>query len=376
MNKKIISALLAVLFLVSSVNASAASTSAHNLTAAKNFALSEVASFIDSGDEIVTWDNTTRISSHIELYAPDDTLNGYIFKFETQGTPSGYMQIGVLDSSYFVMNLGFEGNDYLTSMLEANSIDADILEDQIVYYAGNMNYYIYHDGVLVDLVNEEPSKLTSSDIDSLYNGYKTQIRNDISQTTKSTRSASSMIYAMVDNVLSSSLKPMNYYSGYSNHCAPTAATNLVLYWSACRGKTALGTNAATIFTGFHSAMGTTSNGTIASNIYAPINSYFSSKLSTGLICGTYNWSSSSSALHYDTMKQLVDGGIPMLLGITNWTSGSTLGHAVNVWGYNIMDGTNYLYISNNQDSDAYCSISLINYSSYTYNIYVYAGYAS
>ena len=46
----------------------------------------------------------------------------------------------------------------------------------------------------------------------------------------------------------------------------------------------------------------------------------------------------------------------MLLGISNWSSGSTLGHAVNIWGYEINNGTNYLYITDNQDDGDYCAI--------------------
>lgn len=373
--KKLLSLVLCLAIVLSVGCVDAIAVQVNEVQDAQTVAENEILKFVFSGDPIVTWNETTEVSSYIELHDFDENINGYIFHVVTDGEASGFIQVGKFNGVYTVMNLGFEGDDYLTNMLHSNGIDESILEDETAYFLGNMNYYIYQDGDLVDLSEEKVCETDVENLMSIYNNeYSSQVSRAVAEQAQSVSAYATSQTITVGNVASSQLRSMNFYSGYQNHCAPTAATNLVLYWSVYKGKTALGTNANSIFSTFYSNMGTTSNGTLTTNVYGPIESYFTSKLSTNLTCGSYNWSSSSSSVHYATITSLIDNGIPMLLGITNWSSGSIYGHAVNIWGYN-SGTTKYLYITDNQSSGSYPGFSLINYASYTYSMYVFTGYS-
>lgn len=107
---------------------------------------------------------------------------------------------------------------------------------------------------------------------------------------------------------------MNSFSGYSNHCAPTVATNIMYYWynrnsstySALR-KDSDNTWLAT-FKNYHSLMETTAtNGTYNSKLQ---NAYSTYLKNAGFNNSTVTYSSSAS---WNTMKTELDGNYPFHL---------------------------------------------------------------
>lgn len=84
-------------------------TLVHNgLSIAETYALNQVEAFSEIDD---AWDETTEIEDYIILYAPDNTVNGYIFHFRTDGVDTGFMQIGIQGQAFYVVNLGFDGDE-------------------------------------------------------------------------------------------------------------------------------------------------------------------------------------------------------------------------------------------------------------------------
>lgn len=376
--KKIISFVLCVTMLgcllcTGAVAVEITPSSVSEIQIAEAVATSEIQKFILSNDSIVTWNASTKISSYIELYDVGNNINGYVFRLETDDLPSGFIQVGKFGEDYIVMNLGFEGEDYLASMLYNNGLSETILESSKVYFLGNMNYFVYHENELVDLSNAKICNKSMEDLMEPYEDYvdyvTTELHTESTPTSISTLSTAATTVT-VGNVLSSQLRTTGYYSGYSDHCAPTAATNLVLYWSVFKGYTALGTNPDTIFSYFYSNMNTNNNsdgttGTKFSNIYGPIVNYFTSKISYASYgrCD-FTGTTVDRAERYSDLCDLIDAGFPLQLEILQWTA--TGNHSVNVWGYNTGSGIDYLYITHNNSSGDYPGFSLINYTSYFY----------
>lgn len=389
--RKVISLLLCATFIFSVCCISVTALSANSLDEAVATAECEIQAFVASGDPIVTWNSTTRTSSTTTLYDFDNNINGYIFSLVTNGEPSGYIQVGKFGDNYSVILLSFWGDNILTSMLEQNSINTDTLSAPKVYYAGNFDYFVYINGDLLDLYTGEICN-DSTAVKSAYARYLTSVAPSIpcvaAYSTRTTGSVGTTIAVTGWN--SSDLRSMSYHSsvgGYTNHCSPTAATNLVLYWSVTRGKTGLGTNPDTIFSYFYDEMETNNNldgdgGTKHQNIWPAISSYFSTMYSTAnLSYGLYYCSNTTSgkASAYSNICDYIDDGIPMHLSVTDWQSSSNAtagGHGVNVWGYNSGGTTDYLFITANQDSGNYPGFTLMAFNNFNYAQFVAAGYTS
>ncbi len=156
---------------------------------------------------------------------------------------------------------------------------------------------------------------------------------------------------------------MNYYSGYTNHCSPTAATNMVMYWKYGRGFfSGNSTNVLSVFSSLYSLMGTTSNGgTPYANILPAYDSYFQS------YCGASSYVSTEvSSVTWSGIKSFIDSDMPIHLDIQSY-GGYSGSHGVNVWGYTVSNNTNYLYLSDNWGTSF--STTYLNYSTYNYGFY-------
>lgn len=159
------------------------------------------------------------------------------------------------------------------------------------------------------------------------------------------------------------MKTMSYYTGYSNHCTPTAATNSVMYWKYGRGYFANNSsNQMTVFKWFHDRMNTTAaNGTQWTYIWGAYVDYFT--YYSGMVTGT---SDQVSLVTFNKIKEKLSSDIPVHLEILSYGGGN---HSVNVWGYSVSDSTNYLRITDNWGTSI--SNLLINFGAYSYGQFVW-----
>ncbi|MBQ7639929.1 MAG: hypothetical protein IJS91_02950 [Bacteroidales bacterium] len=376
---KLMACLLIICLIISTGSVSAANTKQDLMQAAIEYARGVLHGFVNTNNVIVTWTEATDITSVILLYDPTDNINGAIINLETEGKPNGFIQVGLNDDYWYVVNLAFEGDNYLIGLINSNDNlknDFDSILNQKIYYIGGFSYFIHNcKGELVSLEN---GMILDESIDTLlpiYNKFCSRLREfEVdSDITVGTRTSN---YYHVDgwDVAADYMRSTQYYqtliSGLNSHCTPTAAVNLIMYWK--YGRDFFVNNSAsqlTVFNWFYNQMGTNNgqNGTLPSNVQQPIAYYV----------GTYSGASSAptgriTSVTFNKIKSKCDSDIPLVLDIDDYTDDGK--HTVNVWGYNISNNINYLFITNNWGTNGsnYVTFSLMNYGAYTCSHFVYA----
>lgn len=249
--------------------------------------------WVESKDDICTWNENTDIDLVIPLYNTDDVINGYIYNLKTDNKKTGYIQVRCIGGNYQVVNLGFEGENYLESWMYQNNLSMDVLEYSKVYYLGNFAYFVKDERkqILLDLENKTEFDAWTDSMKKFEERF-TEIFSQKSENRGIYSTAGTTV--KVSNLSSASgyFRTTGYYSSYTNHCSPTAGTNLMLYWNKAKGYTSLESTQTTFFTSLYSRMGTsTTSGTLWSNIAPGLRSYANSKYpSLSVSCAPFLWS--------------------------------------------------------------------------------------
>ena len=341
-------------------------------------AMDEIRSFSER-DEGSQWDDSTTISSIIELYDPNNSINGYIFDLSTEGHRSGFIQVGIADGACYIVNIGFIGDNYAVEQLDQynrDKKDGDIypvsyLYKNKVYYLGGFNYLVEKgNDYYIDLGSGSIEKIDKITLENAYNDYKRAISQDYkgdittlssSKATTTTKIVSSFGTANTHMVYT------QYFSGYHDHCSPTAATNMVIYCKYGRGYFGSDTsNVTTIFQRFYNKMETncgTDPGTYHSKLYPAYKWYVQTYGGSALIAHY------STSVLISTIKTKINGNIPLQLEVDDLINANEC-HSVNVWGYSTTNSTNYLSITKNISNR---NTSLINFSAYSYAQFTYWG---
>ena len=329
------------------------------------------------------WNDKTSIKNRIQLFNPEGEITGYIFRFEMQNEDAGFMQIGIDGEDYYIVNFGFEGEDILTRLIKQyysivtyqNNMDKDQVEvllgklsyDHRIYYTGGFQYYVFkEDNQLVSLFDGRVLGISLgalSEEGSLYQ--KNRIEREKEES--GFRSVSNYTVTGYSNA-SSYMNVMSYYSGYSNHCSPTAATNLTMYWMHGRGyfsNYSSSFSASYVFSRYYQSMQTNpTSGTNILKIRPAIQNFFDLYSGAPVSAAVQNY-----IITYNNIKIRINADEPIQLGILHYTDpSSTLGHDVNVWGYLHIDNSKYLRILDNYGTT---TPFLINYTSYNYNHLTY-----
>lgn len=344
--------------------------------AADMYVMEQLQTFSDSKDIVgLTWNDKTEIQDRIPLYEPNGEISGYIYHFMTDGMQTGFMQVQEIEGTYTTVNLGFTGDDVLTRLVKENRLTRSQMSDGKIYYCGNYDYFCEIGEENVYSLNDRELVDDFQDLEQCYKQYESELLNSMQeelcqQETVASVSAATK-YVPGFGMASSYLKSTNYYAGYENHCAPTAGTNIVLYWRYSRGADKLSNNPTTVFNQLYRLMGTTDGGTSRSRIKPAMENYLLSYYTySEVMVGQYD------TVTFSKVKGSVASGYPVILSVNNWQSTGN-GHAIDVWGYSENGGTNYYCITDNQDSNSTNTPSpyLINSSSYSFAQGVYAGLA-
>lgn len=324
----------------------------------------------------LTWNDETEIQARILLYAPNGEISGYIYHFITNGTQTGFMQIQKSGDTYITVNMGFSGDDILTRIMNETDLPCSQVTDGKIYYCGNYDYFCEAGPEEVYSLSDRELVYDIQNLQQSYQQYESLLANSIDEEPCQQEAIAAVTattkYVPGFGLTSPYLKSMGNYSGFHNHCAPTAGTNVVLYWRYSRGASKLSTNPSAIFSQIHTLMGTTNTGgTSRSRIKSAMENYLLSNYSySEVIVGQYN------VVTFSKVKGSVVSGYPVILSVDDWLS-SGEGHAVDVWGYCEDSGANYLCITDNQDRNSTNTPSayLINCSAYSFAQGVYAGLA-
>lgn len=192
------------------------------------------------------WTNETIIDEIIETKDINNKFNGMIINLKTNDIPTGYLVIDAFDlNDIYISEFGYDDKYYITR----EEINLDISEKDIVY-TGNRNFYTKKNEKICNIetgktcsksiIDKEYSQIITSN--KLYNqdtGTKVVDNNTIQGINTMSGDSSLISSAIVPGGWGFEPAEMKDFSGYGNHCSPTAAINMLKYWSDKRGVTTI-----------------------------------------------------------------------------------------------------------------------------------------
>ena len=295
-----------------------------------------------------TWTENTVCANTFPLYDIDLNVNGYVFEFETNGSPSGFIQIDLSTGEARLDSYCFSGVHTSNIMKQGKK---NLSSNAKTIYLGGYSY-----------LTEQPStpfSLTKSYMD-LYTGetlsldtqVKAEIRESYDQYVAnkvSMNRASAPIQPLGTNTVT------KFVSGYTtaiafetytsvgdtvnkNTCAPIAVTNICKYWDLCKGKSALYTAGST-YTALKNAMGPYSiGGCDPSKVEPAWKNYVSSK---GYTPSVYTFDKEGQReISFTTYREFIDWNRPFLYH-ADWPGD----HAVAAFGYQYIEVENTIIIA-------------------------------
>lgn len=283
------------------------------------------------------------------LYGMDDKLTGYYVLFLTDGEPNGYILISFLHEGCPVVELAFEGLGIFEN-LEESQLNTNQMP---VRYIGPDEFYVESPqkaGAYTSLYNKQV--ITAEIAFEVYNNSLLSLHEKLNQPDVSVQSD---VWGGISNWNEGSLDPNTIYKipnfgqGGSywtmsdfyavNHCAPTAATNILWYWgwhattnanNCVRNKVnsnfSRGQQAQQIFWRLHEAMDTNyageDSGTKRKNILNGYASFLGSTPGSGRV---WNYKDLSGFLQvYNTITEQC----PIHMSIYKNVNGEMEGHGM------------------------------------------------
>lgn len=388
--KKVVALLLCVMLVTTLVGfaPTSASQPASNIIdssvvtepAAISFAREEIQRIASEARPDCAWDETTDICTSVALYNYDDVCNGYVFKLSTDGASTGYIQVNHINDELVVYCYSFHGIPAYEGLTIIGNSSFDPSEDRL-YFFGNFAYCTkLPNGNFSPLDSVE--EFTAQDIAAHYHNFLNQVKQreeECSAASAETESVSNSFFTR--SLQSFSLVTMSDFSNLyatrpngtrqqvTQHCSPTAATNIMLYFRST-GDSPLSSSVgnSTIFTELYYAMDTnsisssneiTATGTLRSSIKPGISSFCSGRNCTPSSLGTV------TSVTYSGMKNHLNDGELLLVSLNNFPKEGS-NHSVVVFGYS----GNSLTLSTLWDTDYHSYL----YSSLSIGQYVYVGY--
>lgn len=388
--KKGVALLLCVLLVTALAGFAPASASqpASNITdasfatesAATSFAREEIRHIVEDSLPNCIWNETTDIFSSMALYDYNDVCIGYVFKLSTDGETTGYIQVNNINNELVTYCYSFSGKPAYEG-LAADKVASFIPSDDKLYFFGNFAY-------CTKLANGKFSPLDSvkeftvQDVAAFYHDFLNEanqrkeecgVTNENTESIQNTTSTHSVqSFSLVTTSDFSNLyatRPNGTRQRVTQHCSPTAATNIMLYFRST-GDSPLSSSVgnSTIFMELYYAMDTnsisssneiTATGTQWSNIKPGISSFCSGRNCTPSSLGKV------TSITYSGMKNHLNDGELLQIELINFPSVNS-NHSVVAFDYS----GNYLSLSTGWDTDYHSYL----YSGLSIGQYVYVGY--
>lgn len=261
-----------------------------------------------------TWNNTTTISNIVPTYNIDNIINGYIVSLDTENISTGYIQIVSEGVSMQIISFSLEGEHH-TSTLNNNEL----------YYLGNLKFAYKTNDTNYKLLTNEEVYFTLEDLEEM-------ATDVVIKRSKSVTPYNA--HTLVSNFQTATMVKVGDFSGYNEHCSPTAGTNLINYWGSCRGMTNLLKNNGTtmtntqIFQRLYTLMGTDATGTARTKIVSGIKSYMNERSIFPQIAY-----SSTGKLFFEQYIQGINTNTPLILSLDASTDHGYGNHSVFGVGY-------------------------------------------
>lgn len=205
-----------------------------------------------------TFKDKIRVYKTTELYDFDGNQSAYLFEFSDESNnSSGYIIVAANENYAPIIEYSYEGEPFINKAIdEITGKDKSFKEkDKTVYYTGKLNYFIGEKGKkdeAYDITSDKAKKVKVKDIKSDFTSklkdnskeWK-QWRDIVEYTNGSVPTPPIGTYITNPSDHESGYEYIAYkditgynqvykttsdFRGYTNHCGPTAGTNLMIYW--------------------------------------------------------------------------------------------------------------------------------------------------
>ena len=189
------------------------------------------------------WNITTRIYETVPFSDPFGNVNSYLFRVITDDEIIGYLFVDAYQENPHVQAFGYECDFMLDSIYEQNNNRKIDESDNIIYNNGFSFFKREQTGEYKSVVSGEVLEQTEREVKKQYAERKAELIEIENEARISSETVSPMAQVVYTN------KHLNgvYWDNDKNnfnfvpfvtsnfnstqHCTPTAATNLVYYWS-------------------------------------------------------------------------------------------------------------------------------------------------
>lgn len=185
-------------------------------------------------------DSVGNVLKTYQLYDKSGNISAYYFQYS-----DAYIIVGANTQYYPIIEYSDDNNSFIEAAIKKYESEGYITSEINLYYTGDINYYIgVKNSGVVEVIGAQESRKV--DISSLSND-DTEEKQDWNFYKNQITGSSTPINVIITNpdiyesqYYSKTSKDVpNYdiiyfltsdFSGYSNHCSPTAGTNLLKYW--------------------------------------------------------------------------------------------------------------------------------------------------
>lgn len=331
-----------------------------NMMSVEAFVKNEIDKLIETAGPLCTWNEDTKLGQPVILYDADDVCNGYIYKLYTGNVETGYIQVNYFDGELCVYCYSFTGVPAYEGLSE--NIEPVIDEENHkLYFFGNMVYCHKLENGLFRAINGV-EEFTTYDAQTYYQEVIEQIEQkqlectdeqiELESLEKSNARATQSFTLVTTSDFANlyATRPDGTRQKVVEHCSPTAATNIMLYFRES-GDSSLSTSLSnnTIFMELYYAMDTnsistsneiTATGTYWSNIEPGISNSCNNRGCTPSTIGKV------TSITYSGIKQHLDDGELLQIELRDFHS-EGMNHSVVAFDYS----GNYLSLSTGWDTD-------------------------
>ncbi len=282
-------------------------------------------------NDVEGWKWGVILSEPKEMYDIDGNISAYYMTIvDEYGEDKGYVVVGAVDKCAPIIEYSMNGRFY--PEYEMKQLGA-----RRMIYNGGYNYYIETNENIIDVSDFGVARTVDdccriigveNDYSDEWSGWLELLEGG---TKNSNPPSSGTVYITnpdsyesgYDSKISANVtgynktyKTTSSFSGYNNHCAPTAATNIMLYWYGRNNSTysSLRKNGDATWTDtfieLYSLMGTSCGGTPNSNLKAAYKTYLINAGFSPIV--TYY-----STASWSNMKSEIDANYPFHMVIQN-----------------------------------------------------------
>lgn len=310
------------------------------------------------------WNITTRIYETVPFSDPFGNVNSYLFRVITDDEIIGYLFVDAYQENPHVQAFGYECDFMLDSIYEQNNNRKIEKSDNIIYNNGFSFFTREQTGEYKSVVSGEVLEQTEREVKKQYAERKAElieIENEARISSETVSPMAQVVYTNkhLDGVYWDNDKNNFNFVPYimsnfvnTDHCAPTAATNMMYYWGTIKpaghyglwnGSESARNPSNSVFCMLHAGMRTEYNGGTYINEIIPGMTAFSRARYDHVSGSGYQQNGLLSGVTWSFIKNNVDQSYPLI--VTTQNDSEYGNHALLCVGYQECSDGNYLRVA-------------------------------